>query len=193
MEEISKLASYGAVKMALGILPMREDDFYGQSIQRIKANEAQAERALQILAWILRAKRPMKIKEMQCAAVIIPGSYSMIFEDFLSGEGDMIDCCEGLVVILPESRTVTFAHPTVNEYLESAGNQIFKLDPEVVIARTCLTYLASDHPRTKFEELLKVMRSFICCGMLVSLGLNTSVIDMKKRCLSSSLNCSSEI
>jgi hypothetical protein len=133
---------------------MKEDDFYGHSVRRIKANGTQAERALQILAWILCARRPIKIEEMRYAAAIVPGDYSMNFADFLPEEGDIIDCCEGLVVVLPESRTVAFAHPTVSEFLESCKIQIFSTDPEVVITKTCLTYLASDYLHTDLRGVL---------------------------------------
>jgi hypothetical protein len=145
MDQISRLTSYGAVNEALRGLPMKEDNFYSQSIDRIKANGSQAEQALRILAWILRAKRPMTIKEMLYAAVVVPGEYSRNFEYFVSGEGDLIDICEGLVVVLPESGAVAFAHPTVNDFLESSRGRIFQEDPGVIIASACITYLASDH------------------------------------------------
>jgi ankyrin repeat protein len=134
---------------------MKEGDFYGHSVRRITANETQAERALQILAWILCARRPIKIEEMRYAAAIVSGNYSMNFAEFLSEDGDIVDCCEGLVVVLPESGTVAFAHPTVSEFLESGKNQIFSMDPEVVIARTCLTYLASDYLQKDLRGVLE--------------------------------------
>lgn len=153
MEQISKLSSAGDVRKALKQLPMKESDFYGQSIQRIRANETQAEQSLLILAWVLRALRPMYVEEMKYAGVVVPGDYSRHFDDFMSDEGDLVDRCEGLVVILPESRTLAFAHPTVHDYLESAWQGIFNADPKIIVASACITYLASDY-LSKNPELM---------------------------------------
>jgi ankyrin repeat protein len=160
MEKISKLTTYGAVKAALGELPVKENDFYDQSIKRIMSDESQAEQALRILAWILCAKTPMSLWDMRYASIIVPGNYSMNFEEFAPSEEDLVNCCHGLVVILPETRTLAFTHPTIKDYLESARKRVFPHDAEVIISSTCLTYLASDYLHSNMDQDLGIFPLF---------------------------------
>ncbi|KAH9213586.1 hypothetical protein DL95DRAFT_410170 [Leptodontidium sp. 2 PMI_412] len=137
----------GELRAALSALPMREEDFYGRSIIRIRDNEAQRERVMKVLSWILKAKRPMKHQEIAHAVAIIPDQPSIAgYLDFVAPVEDLVDSCEGLVLINRESETLSFAHPTVNEYLIATSETLFLVDPDTTIAQACLTYLL-------FEEI----------------------------------------
>ena len=124
---------------------MKEDEFYGQCIQRIKFNENQAQRALRVLAFIYAARRPMTVEEILHAVAVRPDIVSMDqLVSFVPDEEDLVDDCEGLVIILPETRTLAFPHPTVKEYLDMAQQTLFNPCPEALIATTCLQYLCLD-------------------------------------------------
>ncbi|KAG4441352.1 hypothetical protein IFR05_003166 [Cadophora sp. M221] len=147
MDFIRHLSTVGELRAALSALPMREEDFYGRSVIRIRDNEAQRERAMKVLLWILKAKRPMKHQEVAHGVAIIPDQPSTTgYLDFVAPVEDLVDSCEGLVLINRESETLSFAHPTVNEYLIATSETLFLVDPDITIAQSCLTYLL-------FEEI----------------------------------------
>ena len=142
MDHIRDLSTAGELRAALSALPMREEDFYGQSIMRIRDNSAQRERAMNVLSWVLRARRPMKLHEIIHAVAILPDRSSVkSYLDFVPPLEDLVDSCEGLVLINHESETMTFAHPTIKEYLEKTSHSSFDIDPEITISQACLTYL----------------------------------------------------
>lgn len=147
MDFIRNLSTVGELRAALSALPMREEDFYGRSIIPIRDNEAQRERAMKVLSWILKAKRPMKHQEIAHAVAIIPDQpFIAGYLDFVAPVEDLVDSCEGLVLINRESETLSFAHPTANEYLIASSETLFLVDPDTTIAQACLTYLL-------FEEI----------------------------------------
>jgi hypothetical protein len=122
------------------------DGFYGLSIKRIKDGD-NPDRAVKILAWILRAKRALRVVELQHALAVQPGNTSISdYNDFLVREEVLVNCCAGLVSMAAESRIVTFSHPTVKEYLETGKvrKELFAVEPDVEISRACLTYLSYD-------------------------------------------------
>lgn len=145
MDSIQPLSTLGELRKALQAYPMKEEEFYGQSIQRIKLNKSRSQRALKVLAWIYGARRPMTVEEMLHAVAVMPDHLSMDqLIEFAPEEGDLVDDCEGLIVILSKTRTLAFTHPTVKEYMDIAQQTIFDPCPDVLIARTCLQYLCLD-------------------------------------------------
>lgn len=147
MDHIRDLSTAGELRVALSALPIREEDFYCQSITRIRDNSAQRERAMKVLSWVLRARRPVKLDEIIHAVAVLPDrSSATSYLDFVPPLEDLVDSCEGLVLINHESETVTFAHPTINEYVEKTSHILSDIDPEITITQACLTYLS-------FEEM----------------------------------------
>ncbi|PVH68064.1 hypothetical protein DL98DRAFT_542683 [Cadophora sp. DSE1049] len=147
MDHIRDLSTVGELRAALSALPMREEDFYGQSIMRIRDNSAQRERAMNVLSWVLRARRPMKLHEIIHAVAILPDRSSVTSNlNFVPPLEDLVDSCEGLALINHESETMTFAYPTIEGYLETTSHSSFDIDPEITISQACLTYLL-------FEEM----------------------------------------
>ncbi|KAL8905161.1 MAG: hypothetical protein Q9171_006780 [Xanthocarpia ochracea] len=147
MDYIRDLSTAGELRAALSALPMREEDFYSQSITRIRDNSAQRERAMKVLSWVLRARRPVKLDEIIHAVAVLPDrSSATSYLDFVPPLEDLVDSYEGLVLINHESETVTFAYPIINEYLEKTSHILFDIDPEITISQACLTYLL-------FEEM----------------------------------------
>jgi ankyrin repeat protein len=144
MDYIQSRHSMGHVKQALVKLPTAENEFYDKSIQRIKDKSGDADWAMDILAWIYFAQRPLRIRELQhVLAVRLGALLAADLEEYEPKGQSFVDDCEGLVVVNRQSETITLAHPTIRDYLDSASPRIFK-DPEVEITRTCLTYLSYD-------------------------------------------------
>jgi len=157
MDYIQNRHSMGHVKKALDTLPTTENEFYGKSIQRIKDKSRDADWAMHILTWIYFAQRPLRIRELQhVLAVRLGALLAADLEEYEPKDQSFVDDCEGLVVVNRQSGTITLAHPTIRDYLNSASSRIFK-DPEVEITWTCLTYLSydvfSEGPCTHDESL----------------------------------------
>lgn len=153
MDHIRSLSTIGEVRAALSALPMLETDFYSQSIVRIKNNEAQSEKAMKVLAWVLKAAYPLKTQEIVHAVAIKPDESSInSYLDFISPVEDLIDSCEGLVLVNENSETLAFAHPTVNEFLELRIQSVFAIDPQITISHVCLTYLLFDEIQELYKE-----------------------------------------
>ncbi|KAL1988820.1 hypothetical protein VTN96DRAFT_7704 [Rasamsonia emersonii] len=149
MDHIQRCHSVGAVHDALATLRTTQREFYDMSWDRIEKSRGYGEQyhlGFRVLAWILRAKRPLKVDEIQDALAVRPDRYSASEHPlYKTAEHVLVDACAGLVIIEPGSRNMTFAHPTIREYLDdvcSSGK--FPFDVEVELARTCLTYLSYD-------------------------------------------------
>lgn len=116
---------------------------YHRVIESIKGNRATAELAISVLAWLVKAKRPLKIRELQEALAVEPGVYELD-EENVTDEEFLVDVCEGLVEIDERSGTFIFTHATVQEYLADPSRSIFSERADLDIAIACTTYLSFD-------------------------------------------------
>jgi hypothetical protein len=152
MDCIIDLDSVGEVQNALESLPMKKEDFYGLSIDRIQKEASSSNLGMRILAWILHSKRALRVEEVQQALAVEPGKLvAADLSDYIVEEQVLVDRCAGLVLINSESRVIGFAHPTVKEYLDDDEVRT-KLFPNAQkdIALTCVTYLSFDAFETGF-------------------------------------------
>ena len=105
---------------------------------RIKAqkNKALSELAMQVLAWISHAKRPLLIDELVPALSIESGDTELNEKEFVEAD-TLIDVCIGLVALDDESQVVRLVHYTLQEYLVVNRTELFP-NAEVMITRACL-------------------------------------------------------
>jgi hypothetical protein len=101
-----------------------------------------ADLAKQVLLWITCAKRPLTTLELQHALAVEVGEPGFDEENLTEIE-DMISVCAGLVTIDQESRIIRLVHYTTQEYFERTY-MIWFPDAEVIVAKTCITYLSFD-------------------------------------------------
>lgn len=115
------------------------DPTYKRAIETLK-KQAKGPRALaiNILSWLLKARRPMTVDEIRTAARLEPGKYKLDEFD-LPADETLLDVCAGLVMIDEMSKTIKFAHYTVQEYL--LNNNIIPDNIESKLAVVCITYL----------------------------------------------------
>jgi len=122
---------------ALNALPVNLNDVYEDIMDRIKGKgENDKKLAMQILSWLFRAARPLRMEELREALSIRPGDKELDETVFLRPE-TIVEACGSLVVYDECSEIVRFAHYSVQEYLENKG-----LPSSIHLADTCLTYLA---------------------------------------------------
>ena len=131
-------------KRALASLSQTLNDAYGIEMTRIKRNAKNYEVAKRALSWIYFAKRSLLMVELREALAI------EIIEDADEDCTDLdpgnlekpqfiIDSCGSLILWDRATDVVGFSHYTVSEFFKAnvAGN----IEPELYIARICLTYL----------------------------------------------------
>ncbi|KFY15118.1 hypothetical protein V492_02220 [Pseudogymnoascus sp. VKM F-4246] len=97
---------------------------------------------MRTLMWICHAKRPMKVTDLSDAVSVKLDQTTMSTKHCPSAKM-MIECCQGLVTIDPESTIIRFAHYTIQEYLIEHTSTLFPR-AEANLAETCLTYLLFD-------------------------------------------------
>jgi len=97
--------------------------------------------ALKTLSWILYAKRPLIIDELQHAIVVEDGDRHLNEEDLIPAK-TLVEVCRSFIVYDQVSRVVEFSHETVREFLQA--HHTHQLLQDVDLAKTCLNYLTFD-------------------------------------------------
>ncbi|KAI5847264.1 hypothetical protein DFP73DRAFT_456106, partial [Morchella snyderi] len=93
------------------------DPTYNRAIKTLNGQgESSKALAINILAWLLKARRPLTVDEIRTAARLEPGKHKLDELD-LPGDETLLDVCAGLVMIDEVSRTIKFVHYTVQEYI----------------------------------------------------------------------------
>jgi hypothetical protein len=122
------------------------DPTYDRIVDAVQSQPtACAELAIRTLAWIVKAQRVLKIKELQIA-VSLEGDMTKIEKMDMLDEGKLIDSCHGLVVMDANDKTVRLAHFTAQEYLNRKG--IIPQSSDTTLAIACTTYLSFDEFKT---------------------------------------------
>jgi ankyrin repeat protein len=100
--------------------------------------------ALDVLAWITCAKRPLTTVELRHALAIEPDE-SEFNEDNISDLDDIVSVCAGLVTVTPDASgdIIRLVHYTAQEYFERSWSRWFP-DAHSNIATACVTYLSFD-------------------------------------------------
>ena len=134
------------VRRALSHLPKELDKTYDEAKARILGQgEDNLELAKQVLGWIMNAKRPLTVVELQHAIAVtiddrqIDETYLFTEADLFS-EGDLVFVCAGIVTVDPQSNVIRLVHYTTEEYFERLGEKELSLS-QATMAKTCLTYI----------------------------------------------------
>lgn len=98
--------------------------------------------AIHALSWIVCAKRPLSILELQHALAIQTGSHSIDTED-VADATLIISVCVGLVSVDMESGVVRLDHPTTQGFYSNFLEEWFP-NAHRKIAEACVTYLSFD-------------------------------------------------
>lgn len=127
--------------MALEKLPLSSQAYdyaFSSAIERIEAQVPdQRDLAKQIISWIVQAKRPLAVEELQHALAVEPGEPGLDLDNLPQIE-DMVAVCAGLVTVDKDSDIIRLVHYTAQEYFDRTRRYIL---PESHLAVTCLSYL----------------------------------------------------
>jgi len=113
-----------------------------------------------ILGWILRAKRLLKMRELQ-EALAVESDDTELNRSLINPPASILHACGGLIDHDASTDVVKFSHETVREYVERAKFE--HLTSHSMIAETCLTYLSFDAicgPCQDFQSLKKRMTEY---------------------------------
>ena len=136
------------IKVALESMPNELDELYRQTVERIRRQPGDdGELGMKVLSWVIHAKRPLRVKEIQHALAVEvdedeDSSYQMDSDNILSPQS-LTDLCAGLVVIDSCSQIIRLVHYTTQEFFDRERQDLFA-DTEHEILRVCLTYLSYD-------------------------------------------------
>ncbi|KAH9904348.1 ankyrin repeat-containing domain protein [Xylariomycetidae sp. FL2044] len=117
------------------------DSAYRDAMERIQGQlPDQAELAMQALAWITCAKRPLTTLEIR-HALAVELEEPDFDEENLPDLQDIVSSCHGLVTVDEESDNICLIHYTTQEFFERTQNIWFP-DASSYITNVCLTYLS---------------------------------------------------
>ena len=131
------------VRKALRSLSASLSQAFENTVRRIE-NEPRNRRevALKSLMWVLRARRPLRVSELQHALATQVGE-SQLDDDNILQPRFIVECCAGLIIIDDKSSTVRLVHYTLQDYLQSIYQDRLAQD-DIEIAKACLTYICFD-------------------------------------------------
>jgi hypothetical protein len=179
---------------ALEMVPKDMSSAYHDVLGRIEASRAgDKDLALNILSWLFRAGRTMRMDELTEALAM---EDMEVDEEDIHAEtmapSEIVECCKSLVEYDQDTGLVRFTHYTVSEFIESQIRQ--QLPPPLSTAKSCmncLTFCVTDrasstddtvetakkykfcvyaaefwglHVRGEPEEDLKIQRDVLCLG-----------------------------
>ncbi|KAI8658210.1 NACHT domain-containing protein [Fusarium keratoplasticum] len=133
-----------ALRTALEGLPRGStayDDTYERTMRRIETQSPdQAGLAKDVLQWIVCAKTPLPVSELQHALAVESGEDDLDFDN-LPDADDMVTACGGLVTIDQASGIIRLVHYTTQEYFKRTREAWFSTAEEKM-ADVCLAYLS---------------------------------------------------
>ncbi|KAM0424179.1 hypothetical protein ACHAPT_010548 [Fusarium lateritium] len=110
----------------------------------------QAELAKDVLQWIVCARVPLSVSELQHALAVEIGQEYLDLEN-LPDADDMVTACGGLVTIDQNRSIIRLVHFTTQEYFERTRNTWFPT-AEDHMGGVCLTYLSLQPFRSRLCE-----------------------------------------
>ncbi|KAH0565067.1 hypothetical protein GP486_001549 [Trichoglossum hirsutum] len=144
LDSLAEKTSPKGLRTALRLLPKGSEAYdyaYQTALERIHGQSMDAQiLAMQVLAWITCAKRPLAAIELQHALAVETGE-SALDEENLPEVEDIVSVCAGLVTVDVETNIIRLAHYTTQQYFERTQKVWFP-NAEDDITTICITYLS---------------------------------------------------
>lgn len=140
-----------AIRGALNSAPEKYADYYRTTWDRIRQQDPDdANIGTKVISWIVCAKRPLKMKELQHA--LAEGNDWQTREENILSEQDILSVCLGLVRKDADSN-LRLVHQTAVEYFEGEkDNSGFFPDANADMATVCVRYLSFDETQQRAAE-----------------------------------------
>ncbi|KAJ7484361.1 ankyrin repeat-containing domain protein, partial [Mycena latifolia] len=157
IQSLRKCTTVGSLGDALNVLPTTIAGIYDAAMHRIESDD-RSEDALRVLSYLVHARRPLKLEELQHFLTVQPGHMRLDdIEDYIMHRDTLISLCTGLVVVEDKTNIIRLVHYTAQEYFDKRWEVFPQGDEEM--GRKCLTYLSFEdwkptsaviHPSRKF-------------------------------------------
>ncbi|KAK3315759.1 hypothetical protein B0H66DRAFT_479034 [Apodospora peruviana] len=158
------LTSVGAIQDVLGSLSESLSEAYRTTVARIQHQTGnRAELGMQVLRWVCFAARPLTVEELQDVLCIKAGQtrrdarYRPVLRIVL-------ECCQGLILVDPDTSLVRPAHYTVQEHMVENAGTLFPQHSHDLLAQKCLTYLTLDDftqgPEENMARIAVLVKSY---------------------------------
>lgn len=116
---------------------------FEETINRIqRLPESRRQLGMNALMWICHAKCPLTVSELSEALSVRVGQVD-ISRKRCPSANMILECCQGLVILDPESMSIRLAHYAIQEYLMGQSEKLFPR-ADSIMATTCLLYLMFD-------------------------------------------------
>ncbi|KAH8829733.1 hypothetical protein DL96DRAFT_1678394 [Flagelloscypha sp. PMI_526] len=127
-------------------LPTTDKTRYSRSIDRIRSRDARrATTAIHCLVWVWQAKRKLTLDELQTAVASSTRDLTKRpVNRALVPRHQLLDLCDGLLVMNERDDYVAFVHLTARQYFEEHADP-FILDILPNLGTSCLGYLNALH------------------------------------------------
>ncbi|OMP82577.1 Ankyrin-1, partial [Diplodia seriata] len=128
------------VRETLKKLPDTMDKAYDDVVDRIRRDDRNKKRAIEILSWVLYGLEPISATGIR-HALAVDLEEKAFDEDDLIPESLLLSSCKGLVIIGQQGGLLHLSHETVHKYLKKHENVLFS-NCHTVLAEKCLVYLS---------------------------------------------------
>jgi ankyrin repeat protein len=143
MDVICTLTSVASLRTCLADLPSTYEKAYEITFERVLGQpDSIVNLAKRVLNWVLHAKRPLTMLELQHAIAIKLAS-KIIDPESLESSKLTLASCLGMISLSKVDNCVTIVHSTARQFLIT-NEQELSDRPQLDIARTCLEYLTYD-------------------------------------------------
>lgn len=134
-----------SIREALRNLPPDLSTTYDRILRRSEYRRGRSYQR-QILSFLLAALRPLEINELREALAVVPGDTHWKSDNQVNNVYHALTCCESLVIVAEEERTVHFVHQSVVQFLldqkSTSGALRFDLaQASLELGEVCVTYL----------------------------------------------------
>ncbi|KAF6801238.1 ankyrin [Colletotrichum sojae] len=170
LHSLSRKLTRRDIRASLSVLPKTLDATYEQTLERIRTQaEGDVELAGTVIMWILCARRPLSVLELQHAYAVYllsqddDGELMLREDDDLPPRDIIIGVCGGLVTVDGTSQIIRLVHYTAQDYLlRTHGKQLHR--PRLELTKVSLSYLQllnfSDGPTLSDDGMTKRLDHF---------------------------------
>ncbi|KAL8856314.1 MAG: hypothetical protein Q9178_007078 [Gyalolechia marmorata] len=143
MTSLMSLTNVRNLREALRRLPDKLDQYYERACTRISRQESHLQEiAHHTITWLYLSQRQLRVDEFRHALAVRAGDKTFS-ADNLTELVDILETCQGLVIVEEHSQIMRLLHSTTREFVGRQHNQILK-GGSVYLAKACLTYLCLD-------------------------------------------------
>ncbi|EAU90687.2 2-5A-dependent ribonuclease [Coprinopsis cinerea okayama7 len=142
VEALRECTSIATLYDRLAQFPSGMEGMYAATIERVEAQPPETrDLAMRTLLWIVFAKEPLSLKQIQWALAVHPETYKYD-ERRVPHQKTILSACCGLVDLHPETNVLRLVHFTAKDALPSLILQRIP-QPHAVIARTLIERFVS--------------------------------------------------